>query len=1005
MSMVVDSLSEKIEPKSTIRYGYGMMFDYYGKMLHGLNKYNMIIGLKLPTMEDFDLTLPEMVNFHHCEEYFPRANKWDDIHDSLAFKSKLIADHEDEHLRERSIESKTTLYPICQAAMESHKLMKNRILEVRQDIQELLERRIPYVLRRFSHLIYEEENPSTTTTKRPIITPSHKVQFRKRRFISQLIGLGIQGVSAFLAHRQQSRIETGLKHLIKHAAMQDREIKAIRKDMMSLAKATVKDLERIKVDIARNREMIHSMIEDIHYLAGELYDQKTITADLRNSVMFLNTYFNEVYVRLERYLDLLKELKGDLQKLLEALELAATNKLSHDLYPIERMEDVIEHVKQQLNQFYPKFELVTDNPIDYYQMPLVSAQHAIRYINNMIVVQIPLYIKLKSQKPLSMYKIKTVPVPFHVNPKLIEPTESNHTYTEVIDTAEIVALSEDTHINVNPNDLDQCIRLSTVYFCQRLMLIKHKSEHTCESAIYHNQSPEIIKDNCKIKYHVNLDPKPEILDSGEVLLLSNLPRPWITKCEKGVQIPDTLEAGPYVVVHKHELCECSIMAGNPVHKVERNIAHCTTNNTHIHLYHTVNMAVMSYQFKDKVKKLNLTANSLMKVPIELDPVEPVLQTVKSSEVAKSRKGKPLLLKDAMTAVDQVKYLTGEDYTMDMNKLYNWFTGDNSIFGFMFIACLVTIILIPILIFIAVKYLGLKVHFGKLNSTVGKLVTAASAVSSQIRKAEAKNLRERVETDLLETFVFVCEILSILLIFYLIYKLIVYIYKWMSFQNLGYVQTKETLYKFFLYDKTDIILQLTSSFGAHTIQINLGTFFGNPDDLIIRGEIPTIKPMELETGCILDIISFNWNSFNLILRELALVLPISKTITGIKRYYVRNIFKSKNGMYKIFAYNKNTYKATVIVDYTKLIVNQNSKPLKPSRLLLEQPLYEMLNEVNKSVPIYDEIVTNDDCNQQENGVPAECGRLVQHHTTTVEDHLGDDKPDGTMDTEGTQTQME
>ena len=118
-------------------------------------------------------------------------------------------------------------------------------------------------------------------------------------------------------------------------------------------------------------------------------------------------------------------------------------------------------------------------------------------IDNMIVVQISLYIK--SQKPLSMYKIKTVPVPFHVNPKLIEPTESNHTYTEVIDTAEIVALSEDTHINVNPNDLDQCVRLSTVYLCQRLMLIKHKSEHTCESAIYHNQSPEIIKDNCKIK--------------------------------------------------------------------------------------------------------------------------------------------------------------------------------------------------------------------------------------------------------------------------------------------------------------------------------------------------------------------------------------------------------------------------------------------------------------------------------------------------------------------------
>ena len=111
------------------------------------------------------------------------------------------------------------------------------------------------------------------------------------------------------------------------------------------------------------------------------------------------------------------------------------------------------------------------------------------------------------------------------------------------------------------------------------------------------------------------------------------------------------------------------------------------------------------------------------------------------------------------------------------------------------------------------------------------------------------------------------------------------------------------------------------------------------------------------------------------------------------------------MYKIFAYNKNTYKATVIIDYTKLTVNENSKPLKPSRLLLEQPLYEMLNEVNKSVPIYEEIVTNENCNQQEIGIHEERGRLVQCDTTRVENYVGDDKSDGTMDTEGTQTQME
>ena len=87
-------------------------------------------------------------------------------------------------------------------------------------------------------------------------------------------------------------------------------------------------------------------------------------------------------------------------------------------------------------------------------MPLVSATHAIRYINDMIVIQIPMYVKLKSQKPLSMYKIKTVPIPFHINQDMTDKSESNHTYTELMDTTDIVAMSEDTHINVKPNHLE-----------------------------------------------------------------------------------------------------------------------------------------------------------------------------------------------------------------------------------------------------------------------------------------------------------------------------------------------------------------------------------------------------------------------------------------------------------------------------------------------------------------------------------------------------------------------
>ena len=52
-------------------------------------------------------------------------------------------------------------------------------------------------------------------------------------------------------------------------------------------------------------------------------------------------------------------------------------------------------------------------------MPLISAVYA----NNMIVLQIAIYIKPITQRPLLMYKIKTIPVPYHINEKMNDSTE------------------------------------------------------------------------------------------------------------------------------------------------------------------------------------------------------------------------------------------------------------------------------------------------------------------------------------------------------------------------------------------------------------------------------------------------------------------------------------------------------------------------------------------------------------------------------------------------------
>ena len=126
------------------------------------------------------------------------------------------------------------------------------------------------------------------------------------------------------------------------------------------------------------------------------------------------------------------------------------------------------------------------------------------------------------------------------------------------------------------------------------------------------------------------------------------------------------------------------------------------------------------------------------------------------------------------------------------------------------------------------------------------------------------------TDLTTNAIFAYEVLFILLVTYGFDKIFISLYKWYNFHNLGFSQTKDTLYKYLLFHKTDIYLQLTNTFGARTVQLHLGTFFGNPEDIKITGKLAEQYPLELEYGYLLDIISFNWNSFLLNLREMPLV---------------------------------------------------------------------------------------------------------------------------------------
>ena len=106
-----------------------------------------------------------------------------------------------------------------------------------------------------------------------------------------------------------------------------------------------------------------------------------------------------------------------------------------------------------------------------------------------------------------------------------------------------------------------CAKIGYMYYCEYAQLLKKCTEHTCMSAIYYDQSSQIKADKCKMIVTFDTLLEFKILDTSDILILSNLQKPWTIVC-KDVDRIFELEYSTYHILKRSELCECSLTAGN-----------------------------------------------------------------------------------------------------------------------------------------------------------------------------------------------------------------------------------------------------------------------------------------------------------------------------------------------------------------------------------------------------------------------------------------------------------
>ena len=65
-----------------------------------------------------------------------------------------------------------------------------------------------------------------------------------------------------------------------------------------------------------------------------------------------------------------------------------------------------------------------------------------------------------------------------------------------------------------------CKQIRHTYYCEGLFLIKHKTKHSCESAIFYNLTADVVYSVCQFDYFYNTTVPPSILDGGSNILIT-----------------------------------------------------------------------------------------------------------------------------------------------------------------------------------------------------------------------------------------------------------------------------------------------------------------------------------------------------------------------------------------------------------------------------------------------------------------------------------------------------
>ena len=186
----------------------------------------------------------------------------------------------------------------------------------------------------------------------------------------------------------------------------------------------------------------------------------------------------------DKYVQMYNKFIKQLHMYTEAVRILAEGYLPISLVTPLKLKEVLDAVKTTIRKTKPDYGIVIKRLHLYYDMKLVTFSID-RYKN--LIIQFPVFIQPYTQQLFVLYEIETVPVPI-----IDQNTPADSYMHQQVVRPHIVATAE-TYITIRQQELCTCKIIGYEFYCEELFMVKHKSRYSCESTIYFDLGPEIIR--------------------------------------------------------------------------------------------------------------------------------------------------------------------------------------------------------------------------------------------------------------------------------------------------------------------------------------------------------------------------------------------------------------------------------------------------------------------------------------------------------------------------------